>query len=144
VVAFAVGIATSFLSFYAAYPFYSSKHVNARIGDPGVLRALIGGGLFIALIAVLAFGLGALLRNTPAAITTLVGLMLVLPIITAFFPQSWRDHIVRYEPDEAAIQIWAVRHNAGDLSPWHGYGVGLIYVVIVMGAALALINRRDA
>jgi ABC-2 type transport system permease protein len=143
-VAFVTGIATSFLSFFAAYPIYSSKHVNATLGDPHVLRALIGGGLFIALIAVLAFGIGALLRNTPAAISTLVGLMFVLPIITAFFPQSWRDHIVRYEPDEAASQIVVVNHASNDLTAWHGYGVGLIYVVIVLIAVFALINRRDA
>jgi ABC-2 type transport system permease protein len=143
-VAFAIGLVTAFLGFYSAYPIYSGKHVAAKISDPGVLRALIGGGLFIALIALLAFGIGALLRSTPAAISTLVGLMFVLPIITAFLPHNWRDHIVRYEPDEAASQILVVQRSSDDLSPWHGYGVGLIYVVVVMIAVMALINRRDA
>jgi ABC-2 type transport system permease protein len=143
-VAFLVGIVTAFIGFYSAYPIYAGKHLNARIGDPGVLRALIGAGLFLALIAVLALGIGALLRSTPAAITSLVGIMFVLPIITAFFPQSWRDHIVRYEPDEAGAQILMVKHQTSDLSAWHGYGVGWIYAIIVLIAVLALINRRDA
>jgi ABC-2 type transport system permease protein len=144
VVAFVVGILTSFIGFFAAYPIYSTKHVEAHIGDPHVLRALIGGGLFLALIAVLAFGIGALVRSTPAGITTLIGLMFVLPIITAFLPHNWRDHIVRYEPDEAGSQIVMVRHSSDDLTAWHGYGVGWIYAVIVVIAVLALINRRDA
>ncbi len=143
-VAFIAGVVTSFICFFAAYPFYSGKHVEAHLGDPYVLRALIGGGLFLMVIAVLAFGIGALLRNTPAAITTLVGLMFVLPIITAFLPHTWRDHIVRYEPDEAAAQILMVKHSAGDLTAWHGYGVGWIYAIVVMIAVLALITRRDA
>ena len=144
VVAFFAGLLTALIGFFAAYPIYSSKHVEAHLGDPGVLRALIGGGLFVSLIAVLAFGIGALVRSTPAGITSLVGLLFIVPIITAFLPHSWRDHIVRYEPDQAGSQILMVRHSAGQLSPWHGYGVGWIYAIVVILAVLALINRRDA
>jgi hypothetical protein len=70
--------------------------------------------------------------------------MFLLPIITSFLPHSWRDHITRYEPDEAATQIWTVKRSSGDLTAWHGYGVGWIYAVLVVLAVLALINRRDA
>jgi hypothetical protein len=39
----------------------------------GVLRSVIGSGLYLAVAAVFAFGIAALLRNTVGAITTAMG-----------------------------------------------------------------------
>src|SRR5258707_9267640 len=47
VIATVVGIITSFAAFYAAEPFWAHQHLAAHIGDPHVLRAIIGSGLYV-------------------------------------------------------------------------------------------------
>jgi hypothetical protein len=38
----------------------------------------------------------------------------------------------------------SVQHNHDALTPWHGFLVLVCYGVLATGAALFLINRRDA
>jgi len=42
---------------------------SATLGQPNVLRAVIGGALFLTACGMLAYGLGAILRHTAAAIS---------------------------------------------------------------------------
>ena len=48
------------------------------LGDPGVLRAVIGGGLYLAMLGLFALAIGAIVRHTAAAITGVIGFVLVL------------------------------------------------------------------
>ena len=68
-VSLVTGLVASFASFFIGQAILSSKHLNVTLGEPNVLRAVIGGGLFLAVCGMLAFGLGTLLRHTAAAIT---------------------------------------------------------------------------
>ena len=48
-----------------------------------------------------ALALGALLRNTAAAITTFVAVFFVIPPLTNLLPTSWTDQFVQYLPSNA-------------------------------------------
>ena len=65
-VSLVTGLVASFGSFFIGQAILSSKNLNTSLGDPNVLRAVIGGGLFLAVCGMLAFGLGTLLRHTAA------------------------------------------------------------------------------
>jgi hypothetical protein len=57
-----VGVAASFAAYFVFEGLLSGDDLRSSIGDPGVVRALIGGGLYLAVIGLLGLGLGAIIR----------------------------------------------------------------------------------
>jgi len=146
-VALVTGLVASFLSFFIGQAILSSKHLNASLGDPGVLRAVIGGGLFLAVCGMLAFGLGTLLRHTAAAISAGIGLLFVLFVLVNFLPSSWQNHVDKWVPFNAGSQIWSTVSPPGQphmFAPWTGFAVFTGYAVIVIIAGAVTFLKRDA
>ena len=105
-VAFVTSLVTCFGSFFLGQALMSSAHINTSLGQPHVLRAVIGGALFLTACGMLAFGLGMILRHTAGAITAAVGLLFVLAILVNFLPQSWQNDINKWIPLNAGEQVW--------------------------------------
>ena len=148
-VAFVTGLITCFASFFLGQALMSSHHISTTLGAPNVLRAVIGGALFLTACGLLAFGIGLLLRHTAGAISTVVGLLFVLSILINFIPQSWQDHVTKWIPADAGVQIWSVvRVPAGKgtpmFAPWTGFAVFCGYAAIALIAGLVLFRKRDA
>ena len=61
---------------------------SASLGQPGVLRAVVGAGLYLAVLGLLALGLATIIRHTAGAISAFVGVVLVLPLIVQALPSS--------------------------------------------------------
>src|SRR5580692_4396331 len=72
-----------------------------------VLLAVIGCALFVTLVAVLAFGIGALVRHTAAAIAIAIAALFIIPVLEQALPNEWRWDIMRFLPD-AANQVVSV------------------------------------
>jgi ABC-2 type transport system permease protein len=147
VVVFVVGEIASFAAFFVGQSILASKNLNVHIGDPGVLRAVIGGGLYLTVLGLFALGLGSLVRHTAGAIATFFGLLLVLPGIVAALPQSWQDAIDKWLPVNAGEAIFRHGHQLGtghSLGPWTGLGVFCAYAAVALIAAAVLLVRRDA
>ncbi len=143
--ALVIGTVASFVAYFVGQAILSGQHLQSSIGDPEVLRAVFGGGLYLAAIGLLGLGLGAIIRVSAGAISALFGILFVLPIIsTVALPQSWQDTINPYLPGDAGRQIFAVQHSATSLAPWAGFGVFCLYAAVALAAAAVLINRRDA
>ena len=140
------GLVASFGSFFIGQAILSSKNLDTSLGDPNVLRAVIGGGLFLAVCGMLAFGLGVLLRHTAAAITASIGLLFVLFVLVNFLPQNWQNHVDKWIPFNAGSQIWTTvnQPNTHLFSPWTGFAVFLGYAVIAIIAGAIVFLRRDA
>ncbi|HUD80781.1 MAG TPA: ABC transporter permease subunit [Streptosporangiaceae bacterium] len=146
-VAFVTGLITCFASFFLGQALMSSHHINASLSQPNVLRAVIGGALFLTACGLLAFGIGLLLRHTAGAISTVVGLLFVLSILINFIPQSWQDHVNKWIPADAGVQIWTTVASHGEpamFAPWTGFAVFCGYAAIALIAGLMLFRRRDA
>jgi ABC-2 type transport system permease protein len=148
-VSLVTGLVVSFLSFFTGQAIMSGHTVggvplSVSLGDPNVLRAVIGGGLFLAACGMLAFGLGVMLRHTAGAITASIGLLFVLSIVVNFLPQSWQDHVDKWMPAIAGTQIWATRPDPSVLAPWTGFAVLCGYAAAAMIGGWILFKRRDA
>ncbi|WP_194918066.1 ABC transporter permease subunit [Catenulispora rubra] len=143
-VALVIGLICSFASFFIASAIYSGHHITLSLSDPGVLRAVIGGGLYMTVTALLAFGLGALLRHTAGAITTGVGLLFVLFILVQFLPHNWRTDISKWIPFNAGLQIITTRPQADMLSPWAGFGVFAVYAAVALIGGAIVMRSKDA
>ena len=141
---FVVTEVITFASFFIGQALISGHAPTATLGDTTVLRALIGGGLVGALLALMGLALGALLRHAAGAIAVLVAILFVLPGIAAALPASIEHTLQEYWPTQAGGQVTQVVHTANTLSPWAGFGVFLLFVAVLYGLAFAVLNRRDA
>jgi len=146
-VSLVTGLVACFASFFIGQAILSSHHLNATLGDPNVLRAVIGGALFLTACGMLAYGLGAILRHTAGAITAAIGLLFVLSILVNFLPQSWQNNVDKWMPAIAGAQIWTTKPASGGphlFSAWPGFAVLAVYAVVAIVAGLALFRTRDA
>ncbi|MDA8331265.1 MAG: ABC transporter permease [Candidatus Dormibacteraeota bacterium] len=139
-----VGEVVSFVAFFVGQALISGHAPYATLGEPGVARAVVGAGLMVTALAVLAVVVGTLLRHSAAAIATLMAILLVLPAIAQALPTSWRNLITEFWPTQAGSQLTSVYHAAHTLQPWPGFGVMCLFVAIVYAIAAMLLDRRDA
>jgi len=111
-----------------------------------VLMAIIGSALFVTAVALIAFGLGAIIRHTAGAITSTIGLMFVLSIIIQLLPDTWRWDIMRFFPDAAGrvISVTIGPDNPHLWSAWPQFLVTVIWAVVLVGAGGYLFRKRDA
>ena len=121
-----------------------AKHLQAGLGDPGVLRAVLGAALYLTVVGLLGLGLGALLRNTAGGISALFGVLFVLPIIVRFLPASWADPIDKYLPSTVGEGITHVHADPAALAPWAGSALFCGYAAVILGLAAIRLRRRDA
>ena len=138
-----LGTLACLVAFLGGQAIFASKHVDASLGDPGVLRAVLGAGLFLTGIGALGVGLGALVRNSAGAIATLTGLLFVVPVIVSVLPQSWSDAIGKYLPGNAGAAIIFTHPSPDALGPWTGLGVLGAWAAAAIGLAAVMLVRRD-
>jgi len=122
------------------------KHVDVTLSTPGTLRALLGFGLVMAMIALISLALGALLRHTAAAISVALGMNLVVPILVGFFPGKTGDYLSYAMPSRAGQLIMDRTEGVGTGSPysqWTGLGIVALWTVGLMLLALWTIKKRD-
>jgi ABC-2 type transport system permease protein len=115
--------------------------------SPGtVLTAIIGTALFVTVVALIAFGLGAIIRHTAGAITSVIALMFIIPIILQLLPNTWRWDIIRFFPDAAGrvLSVTVGQQNPHLWSAWPQFGVTLLYAAVFLGIGAYLFRTRDA
>lgn len=146
-VALVSSLVICFASFFIGQAIMSSHHMNTTLSQPGVLRAVIGGALFLTACGLLAFGIGLLLRHSAGAISAVVALLFVISILINLLPQSWQIHVDKWMPAVAGSQVWTVVPSQGPVpyfSPWSGFAVLCGYAAIAIAAGLILFRRRNA
>ncbi len=142
---FVLMLASSFVSFFGVQAIVSQRHLQRGLGDPHALRAVVGTALFLSVLGLLAVGLGALVRNTAGGIAAFVGLLFVLPGITAILPANLADSINPYLPLNAGFTVTtSTFENSHHLAPWTGFAVFCGYAALTLGLAAWGMVRRDA
>jgi ABC-2 type transport system permease protein len=115
-------------------------------GGPTV-RAAVGSVLYLALIALLSLGVATIVRDSAAAIGTVLGLLYLPPIIAAVLgsnPQVQKA-INRWAPTNAGLHIEDTTNlHSLAISPWAGLGVLAIWAAAALLAAGLMLRLRDA
>ena len=116
------------------------------LGDGPVLRAVAGSVLYLALIALLSLGVATIIRDSGAAIGTVLGLLYLSPIFAAVVSSPhWHNDIERYAPMSAGLTIQATTGLRGlPISPWGGLGVLAAWAAAALLAGGLLLRLRDA
>jgi ABC-type transport system involved in multi-copper enzyme maturation permease subunit len=142
---FAVSLVASFISFFLGQALMSGHHLNVAITAPGALRSVIGAALYVTVAGMIGIALGALFRNTAAAISTFAGLFFVIPALASLLPASISGHLDPYLPSSAGEVLWGGTHGMPNaLSPWTGFALLCGYAVVLTGAAAWRLRRADA
>jgi ABC-2 type transport system permease protein len=132
--------------FFTATALESARGGSAiSLGDPGVLREVVGASLYLTVIAVIGLALGALLRRTAAGLSVFAAVFLVVPLVTAYLPASIKT-VTPWLPSNAGGDIWGAGKLFGghQLGPWAGFAVLCGYAAVLTGLAAWRLRRRDA
>ncbi|MER7580693.1 ABC transporter permease [Kitasatospora sp. NPDC097691] len=144
VIALLLGTVGAFTAFVVDSRILASTRAAMTLSDAGVVRGLLGAGLYLALVGVIGVALGALLRSVAGGIAVLVATLMLIPGLTALLPSSWQDHIGPYLPSHAGQAMFALQHDAATLSPTAGLVVFLGWTVLALAGAAVRLVRTDA
>lgn len=151
----AVAVAASWA---VTLPTLRANDAAIDLGAPETQRILLGGVLYLIAIGLLAFAIGALLRHSAAALASVLGLLLVVENVFRAIPATFFRNVSPFLPSTAGQQITTSQatidqtratnellgRTAAVLDPWQGYGVMLLWVVVLLAVAAVLLRRRDA
>jgi len=142
---FAACVPAVLIAFFAGQSILAKVGLNIPFGQPGVARAVLGSAGYLAVAAVLGVGLGALLRNTAAAVTALFTLLFGLQLLAGLIPGATGVTLEKFMPSTAGQAIASVHPDPGtSLGPWAGLGLFAGYTIVVLALAARRISRGDA
>ena len=115
-------------------------------GSGLMLRAAGGSVLYLVLIALLGVGVAVALRDSALAITVVLGLLYIFPVIGhVLLNHAWQNRIERFAPMNAGLAIQSTRDlSTLPIGPWPGLGIlaGWTAGALIIGWVLLL--WRDA
>jgi hypothetical protein len=144
-VTFVLMLVATLIAFVAVQAIVTQHHVQHSLSSPGALRTVIGAALYLTVLSMLCLGLGAILRNTAGGIATFVGLLFVLPGISAILPSSVNNSISPYLPLNAGTTVAShTFDNSHHLAVWTGFAVFCGYALVAIVGGAVTMMRRDA
>ncbi len=145
VVSFALMLPAVLIAFFASQAILGRHNIlQISFSHPGVERAVIGGALYLTLIGLFAFALGAIVRNTAGGIAAFAAILFVIPPLMNVLPSNWNNAINPYLPSSAGRSIFALTHGAHELGPAAGLALFCGYIALLGAIAAVLLVRRDA
>ncbi|TXS56944.1 ABC transporter permease subunit [Streptomyces sp. t39] len=143
--ALVIGLVTSFLTFFVGQALLGTHRTS--IGEENVLRAVVGGGLYMGLIAVFSMGVAAMLRSSMLSLGILMPFFFLVSQILSAVPGA--KDVAQYFPDQAGAKIMQVVPNAlnsdeAPYGPWGGLGIMLVWVAAALVGGYLVLKKRDA
>ncbi|WP_381794050.1 ABC transporter permease subunit [Streptomyces niveus] len=143
--ALVVGLLTGFVSFFLGQAVLGDH--GTTLGEPHVLRAVIGSGLYMGLIALFSMGVATMLRSSMLSLGILMPFFFLVSQILASVPKA--KEVARYFPDQAGSKIMqvvpgALNSDEGPYTPWEGMGIMVLWVVAALIGGYLVLKKRDA
>jgi ABC-2 type transport system permease protein len=149
-----VGLITVFLVFAVTAPVRLSRGVDANLADPALVMALVGGAVYLGLVAVFALGVGTVVRSSAGGIAVALGVMLVLPVLVQMLGSvaEWARGIMPNLLNNAGQAMFAIPQelpSGVEAGPGAALPPGPAALVVLAWAAVALLlaavslRRRD-
>jgi ABC-2 type transport system permease protein len=152
---FVVGLVTVFGTAAIIFPLLPGIHVHPDWSDSKLLLALFGAAGYLAVVSLIAFSIGAIIRNTAGGVAAAIGLILVAPtileIVAATTGAAWAQNLVAFAPTNAGGKLYAYVSSSPSttdgvvsLDAHQGGLVLLAWFVVLFVVAAVLLKRRDA
>jgi ABC-2 type transport system permease protein len=156
ITAFIVGLVAIFGTAAIIFPLLpGTKKIHPDWTDWHVVESLLGGAVYLALVALIAFSIGAIIRNSAGGIAAALGLVLVLPglvdLIGGLTQLTWIENIGKFLPSAVGGNL---SHYTGTKTQVVGGIISLdrldsglvllAWFVVLFVVAVILLKRRDA
>jgi ABC-2 type transport system permease protein len=143
VVATVAGVLSSFAAFFAGAASLPAGIARPSIASGAVLRAVVGLGVYLGILAVFALAVGLILRSSAGAVTVATTITVAVPI-ALLTTGSFGKRLDEWWPTEAGRQIVNIGPAHGTLPPLIGLAYFTAIALATCTGATVLINRRDA
>ena len=152
---FVVSVVSTWIGVLIATPLQAANGIRPDLADPAVFLPILGSSVYVTLLALLAYGIGLLVRSSAGGIAITLGILLVLPVILSIFAgltgAQWIADAGRFLPSDAGGQLFTYASPAAEtgattglvLNGWGGFAVLAAEVVAVGAAAIAVARARD-
>lgn len=142
---FVVGMVTSFASFFLGQALLGDH--GTSLGEENVLRAVVGGGIYMTLMALFAMGVTFLLRSPLLAFAILMPFFFLVSNILGTVDAT--QDVAHYLPDQAGSVIMSVVEGGmgtGErpYGPWGGLLIMAGWVAASLVAGFVVLKKRDA
>lgn len=132
-----------FITFQLGQAIFSGVVPTASLSSGAVLRSVIFAGIYLTLLATLGYSLGLILRHSAACISVFTSLLLILPIVLFLLPQSWQDHVAKFEPSQLGQAMMSPTSSVNSFGSWSALLVLVIYVAVFFVIGVTLLQLRD-
>ena len=156
VTAFVVGLVSIFGTAVIIFPLLpGAKKIHPDWTDVHVIESLLGGAVYLTLVALIAFCIGAIIRNSAGGIAASLGLILVLPgligLIGGLTQLTWIENIPTVLPSAVGANLFEYTGHStqvvSGLLSLDRLDSGLVllaWFVVLFVVAAVLLKRRDA
>ncbi|MEV4509079.1 ABC transporter permease subunit [Dactylosporangium sp. NPDC049525] len=153
-VVFLTGLVIGVVCFVVTQPlqeqggFGPPVYAEPALTDPVVIRAVAGAAGYLALIALFSLAVGTVIRRTAGAVTALLTLLVVIPVIVAGSSETADGWLRQFTPVAGTSILQSVMFPPGSndtvTGPWTGFAVLCGYTAAALAAAFWLLRKRDA
>jgi ABC-2 type transport system permease protein len=156
---FAVSAVSLAITSLLAVPLLRGVDIELDLADGQYWLSMLGAAASVAFMAMISFGLGMIIRNSTGAIAAAIGLVFVVPILFSiamglvagtwvysvyeFIPPTAASRLYEYVVDGSSMLTAPPVDGAIRLEAWEALLVLVGWVVVLFGAGLALVKRRD-
>jgi ABC-type transport system involved in multi-copper enzyme maturation permease subunit len=137
-------VVISVVAFVSAQALTAHYRSGYSLGDPGVLRVVLGTGVYLVLVGLLGGALAWIVRSTPGSLVAYFATVLVLPVLFGNVLGNWGKDVAQFLPSEAGRSFVSSFREPYSLSPWVGAAVLVGWVVLAVAVAAIRVSKRDA
>jgi ABC-2 type transport system permease protein len=116
------------------------------LGDSDARRAMVGLILTSPIMPLIGVVAAFLFRSAAAAITTSLAIIFLPSMFGGLLPRRWQEDLLAYLPTNLGDSI-AIGHITDDnpqySDPWLAAVLLVVWAVVLFGATLVMLNRRD-
>ncbi|MFB9830901.1 ABC transporter permease [Actinoallomurus acaciae] len=141
-----VAVLGSLLAARLILPGSGQPHPPPSLADGATLRAAAGSVLYLMLVALLSVGVATAVRDSAAAIGTVLGLLYLFPVIAHVISDpQWQRRLWQISPMDAGLAVQATTDlRSLPLGPWAGLGVLATWTAAALLCGGLLLRLRDA
>jgi ABC-type transport system involved in multi-copper enzyme maturation permease subunit len=138
-----IGEFLAFACFLLTQAILSGNPRHLSLADHGVLGGVLAAGFALAVFALIAVGIGAIVRHTAGGIAASLAVAFLIGALSLALPAPWNIRIGRFTPPFAAYQTILLHPQSGLLSPTLSLLVLIAWPAVILLAAAVVITRRD-
>jgi ABC-2 type transport system permease protein len=140
-------------SWVVTYPMFAALGIEIGVTAPGVMVAFVGGSVYVGLAALLGLGIGTVLRSAAGGVTTVISLILLLPIVLSVLPASSlirNLHLLSMSKAGDAMSNAAdgsggfIDLTDGYVSAGAGWLIAAVWAAVFLAFGAIQLRRKDA